>query len=200
MPNYDAIYMKVAHPYGGGKPDPLIRLLMELVPQGSAVDLGAGDGRHTLALARHGWEVTAVDTSEVGLQKLQEYANALNQKKIQTIQADISVWEPEQEVDAMVTAFVLHHLTKLQAQTLIKRMQQKTRTKGVHAIATFTPEGDFYREHPSEGWFYPTKEELVDLYQNWEVIYVQEEEGLARQKKADGTAMKNTILRMLMRK
>ena len=39
-----------------------------------------------------------------------------------------------------------------------------------------------------------------DLYQNWEVIYVQEEEGLARQKKADGTAMKNTILRMLMRK
>jgi SAM-dependent methyltransferase len=200
MSNYDAIYTKVAHPYGGGKPDQLIRLLAELVPQGLAVDLGAGDGRHAIALARDGWRVIAVDTSEVGLAKLEAYAKELNQPKIQTVHADIAAWEPDQEIDAMVVAFVLHHLTNVQAKAMFTRMQKKTRSGGLHAIATFTPAGDFYREHPNEEWFYPTKEELLDLYKGWEVIFLQEEEGLARQKKADGTAMKNTILRLLVRK
>lgn len=200
MPNYNAIYTKIAHPYGEGKPDPLVRLLSELIPQGTAVDLGAGDGRHALALVRGGWNVLAVDTSEVGLEKLRGYAQGLNQDRIQTILTDIATWEPEEEIDAMLAVFVLHHLFREQAQTVLRRMQKKTRTGGMHAIATFTPDGDFYREHPEEGWFYPTKEELQEIYQGWEIVQLREEKGPARQKKADGTSMENTIVRMLARK
>ena len=83
MPNYDAIYMKVAHPYGGGKPDPLIRLLMELVPQGSAVDLGAGWTSYVCASAS--WLGRSPRRYPSGSAEASGYANALNQKKIQTI-------------------------------------------------------------------------------------------------------------------
>lgn len=38
-------------------------------PPGRAVDLAAGEGRNALWLARLGWDVTAVDFSQVGLEK-----------------------------------------------------------------------------------------------------------------------------------
>ncbi len=45
-------------------------------PPGSALDLGAGEGRHAVWLARRGWRVTAVDFSAVGLARGREHAAA----------------------------------------------------------------------------------------------------------------------------
>ena len=39
------------------------------LPPGRAVDLAAGEGRNAIWLARRGWQVTAVDFSQVGLDK-----------------------------------------------------------------------------------------------------------------------------------
>ncbi len=39
------------------------------LPPGRAVDLAAGEGRNAIWLARRGWSVTAVDFSQVGLDK-----------------------------------------------------------------------------------------------------------------------------------
>jgi SAM-dependent methyltransferase len=46
------------------------------LPARRAVDLGAGEGRNSLWLARQGWQVTAVDLSISGLQGLTEHAAA----------------------------------------------------------------------------------------------------------------------------
>jgi SAM-dependent methyltransferase len=48
-------------------PNALVESLLDGVPPGDAVDLGAGEGRHALWLAARGWRVTAVDFSAVGL-------------------------------------------------------------------------------------------------------------------------------------
>ena len=66
----------------------LVEFAAPLVP-GRAVDLGAGEGRNSLWLARHGWEVVAVDTSSVALDRLRTSASeeGLN---VSTVQADIS--------------------------------------------------------------------------------------------------------------
>src|SRR4051812_45026447 len=48
-------------------PNALVGSLLDGVPPGDAVDLGAGEGRHALWLAARGWRVTAVDFSAVGL-------------------------------------------------------------------------------------------------------------------------------------
>jgi SAM-dependent methyltransferase len=45
---------------------------------GKALDLAAGTGRHTLQLARKGWEVTAIDFSEVAIARLGENTRDLN--------------------------------------------------------------------------------------------------------------------------
>lgn len=55
----------------------LVELTKGLAP-GSAVDLGAGEGRNSLWLASQGWDVTAVDLSDVALERLSSYAEQGN--------------------------------------------------------------------------------------------------------------------------
>lgn len=56
------------------KPDEtLVELAGDLTP-GRALDLGAGEGRNSLWLARKGWDVTAIDLSGVALERLADQA------------------------------------------------------------------------------------------------------------------------------
>lgn len=52
------------------EPDESLVELVRDLPAGRAVDLGAGEGRNSLWLAREKWQVTAVDLSEVALGRL----------------------------------------------------------------------------------------------------------------------------------
>lgn len=70
------------------EPDPaLVELAAPLRP-GRAVDLGAGEGRNSLWLARRGWEVTAVDGSGVALERVRTGA-AAEGLRVTTVQSDI---------------------------------------------------------------------------------------------------------------
>ncbi len=51
------------------KPNALLAELARGLTPGRAVDLGAGEGRNAIWLARNGWTVTAVDVSDVGLER-----------------------------------------------------------------------------------------------------------------------------------
>jgi SAM-dependent methyltransferase len=50
-------------------PNPIVERALSQLPPGRALDLAAGEGRHALWLAEREWRVTAVDFSEVGLEK-----------------------------------------------------------------------------------------------------------------------------------
>lgn len=68
------------------KPDPYFtsayeRLVGRSFPTGGrALDLAAGLGRHALWLAHRGWQVSAVDISEVATEKLGQAASKLDNK------------------------------------------------------------------------------------------------------------------------
>src|SRR5674476_1276887 len=50
-------------PIESSEPDPTLVGEIGSLRPGRALDLGAGDGRNAIWLARHGWQVTAVDLS-----------------------------------------------------------------------------------------------------------------------------------------
>src|ERR1700730_14328555 len=64
-------------------PDPcLVRAFSEYVlplfsQGGSALDLAGGAGRHSIWLARQGWEVTLIDISETGVEQARQNAGPL---------------------------------------------------------------------------------------------------------------------------
>jgi len=72
---------------------------------GSAIDLGAGEGRNALWLASLGWEVTAVDFSAVGLATGASRAASLG-LDIQWVTADATTWVAPSEVDLVVAAYL----------------------------------------------------------------------------------------------
>lgn len=52
------------------EPDETLVELADHLPPGRAIDLGAGEGRNALWLARKKWHVTAVDLSDIALARL----------------------------------------------------------------------------------------------------------------------------------
>ena len=84
-----------------------------------ALDLGSGRGRHTVWLAKQGWETTALDFSDVGLAHTAR-ALAAEQLDAHLLQADLNEWEPTPEsFDAIVAAFM--HLPSVDQRKLWKR-------------------------------------------------------------------------------
>jgi len=72
---------------------------------GSAIDLGAGEGRNSVWLATRGWDVTAVDFSQVGLDKALQLA-ADNGVAIKTDRADATTYEPQDQIDLVVLSYL----------------------------------------------------------------------------------------------
>lgn len=76
----------------------------ELEP-GRALDLAAGEGRNAVWLAERGWSVTAVDFSEVGLDKGRRRSGS---SAVSWVQADVTEWIPPQAGFELVVICYLH--------------------------------------------------------------------------------------------
>ena len=77
------------------------------LPGGAALDLGAGEGRNAVWLAQQGWQVTAVDFSEVGLDKAITLAAAAD-VKISMVCADVKTYAPPPATFELVVILYLH--------------------------------------------------------------------------------------------
>ncbi|GEL18311.1 class I SAM-dependent methyltransferase [Pseudonocardia asaccharolytica] len=101
---YDDAQRRGASVWSTG-PNALVAELLADVPPGTAVDLGAGEGRNALWLARRGWTVTAVDFSETGLRRGRDAAEA-DGLTIEWVCADATTWQPPQPVDLVLVAYL----------------------------------------------------------------------------------------------
>ena len=89
------------------EPDPtLIHEIGSLRP-GHALDLGAGDGRNAVWLANQGWQVTAVDFSQVALDRGRALATARG-VRVEWRLADLLEWKPGASRYELVTLFFIH--------------------------------------------------------------------------------------------
>ena len=88
------------------QPAPIIEELVSPLRPGWGLDLGCGEGRHALWLARQGWRVTAVDFSSVGLEKAKARAVALG-VQIECVHADLYDYRPPPDAfDLVLLAYV----------------------------------------------------------------------------------------------
>jgi len=94
-------------PIESTEPDPtLIDEIGSLSP-GRALDLGAGDGRNAVWLAGRGWDVTAVDFSQVALDRGLARAEATG-VHVEWELADLLEWTPGGRSYDLVTLFFIH--------------------------------------------------------------------------------------------
>lgn len=86
-------------------PSPLLTEFLGWAPPGRAMEVAAGTGRNALFLAEHGYEVDALDASQVALSKARR-ASEERSFAVNWIRADASSYSfPEEAYDVAVVSF-----------------------------------------------------------------------------------------------
>lgn len=116
----------------GAPPNPVIVEHVASLPHGRALDLGCGEGRHSLWLATRGWEVVGVDFSEVALDKARRIAAqapSRSRDRLRYVLADVTADSFEGEYDLILSAFL--HFPPPQRKTLLDRAINSLKPEGI---------------------------------------------------------------------
>ncbi|MBE6930062.1 MAG: methyltransferase domain-containing protein [Ruminococcaceae bacterium] len=176
--------------YWGLKPNDLCYALMKLRPPTEplrVLDIGCGEGKDAVFLARNGYLVSAFDIAESGLAKGRELAGHCG-VDVDFFRADIQVFLPVQEFDIIFSSGVLHYLMPERRGRFFERLKACTSPGGIHVLNVFVAKSflptapdydDFERQVPP--WH---SGELAGYYQDWyfhkcdEVIFDCESGGI----------------------
>ena len=130
----------------GDLPTHGVQSIIELTPPDGAprraLDLGAGAGRDTLALAEAGYDVVAIDLSSRGLERVRQRAEQTNvSQRVTTIVSDVREFqiEPEQ-FDVIVGTTVLDHIPRSDAEKLWWSMTNGLTANGLLSIEVHSTE------------------------------------------------------------
>jgi len=121
----------------GTEPNAFLVAMLDQLPHGKVLCLGEGEGRNAVWLARQGQEVTAVDSSKVGLEKARRLADARG-AQITTVQADLADFEIEtQHWNVIVSIFC--HLPPALRRDVHRRCVEGLRPGGAILLEAYTP-------------------------------------------------------------
>ncbi|TCM68653.1 methyltransferase family protein [Acinetobacter calcoaceticus] len=134
---WDQRYNQAEYAYGT-QPNDFLRANYHHLPKGKILSLAEGEGRNAVFLAQHGYEVTAVDSSLVGLEKAQQLAQE-NGVHIHTIHADLSTFEIEpNHWDGIISIFF--PMIRSERQQLYPKIIAGLKQHGVFLIEAYRPE------------------------------------------------------------
>jgi cyclopropane fatty-acyl-phospholipid synthase-like methyltransferase len=106
-------------------------------PGGRVICLGAGEGRNPIWLAQQGFEVSALDQSGVGLNKLRQRAADAG-VDVDTIKTTVEAWTPEPgSYDAVVMTYF--HLPKEVRRETHHKANEALTDDGVIILEAFSP-------------------------------------------------------------
>lgn len=98
--------------------------------------LGEGEGRNAIFFAKNGFDVSAIDASNLGLEKLQNRAKEEN-LDIKTICMDLNFWKADEKYDVIVASYL--HMYKDEREELFKKIEKSLNING-YFIAEFFSE------------------------------------------------------------
>ncbi len=127
--------------YYGLKPEEeLEQFLNEIHPPArKALDLGCGEGRNSLLLARYGYHVHAIDISSQGIQKLERYARSQGLDNIGCEVADVrTVQLKPNSYDAIIAVTILDHITEEEGKKVAQAMIDALKPGGFVFVESFT--------------------------------------------------------------
>lgn len=183
--NYDQTYQ--TDNYFGEDPNPLLERFGSLFKPGIRVlDIGIGQGRNAIPLARHGCQVEGIDPSQVAVDTIGDLARK-ESLKLKAHQTGFIDFQPGHSFDVVLCFGLLQVLSLSEAASLIERLHSWTLPGGaVFFVAWHVGDPGFDKMgqqlpgigsrsfgSPGSGShrFYLNPGEILDLFPGWDVKY-----------------------------
>jgi len=116
----------------GAPPNPVVVEFAASLPPGRALDLGCGEGRHSLWLATRGWEVVGVDFSAVALDKARRIASqapSRSRDRLRYVVGDVTADSFGGGYDLILSVFL--HFSPPQRKALLERAINSLKPEGI---------------------------------------------------------------------
>lgn len=134
------------------------------------LDVGCGEGRNSIFLAKLGHTVDAFDISKNGIAKAKKIAKAVG-AEVNFFSQDLGSFEFEKDYDVILSHGVLHLPEKEVRDAFIKKMQEHTKPGGYNLVGVFT------NRLPATPDNAPFTHSLFDVgelpakYEGWEIVH-----------------------------
>ncbi len=152
----------------GKQPNPFLKRHIGLLPKGKALDIATGEGRNAAFLAQHGFDVDAIDISEMGLRKARKLAKEMG-VKIHTFHADLDTTQIEEGRYDLITNFYFLR------RSLIPKIKKGLRKGGRVIFETYTLEHrDLGTEGPKQSKYFLKPNELLRLFKGFRILRYRE--------------------------
>lgn len=125
--------------YWGVEPNKACYQVLQLMPPTrplKLLDMGCGEGRDAVFFARNGYDVTAFDISDAGVEKTQRLADKAG-VTVKAFRADINDYRPDARYDIIYSSGVLHYIKPEYRSELFQHYKDHTNPDGIHVLNVF---------------------------------------------------------------
>jgi 2-polyprenyl-3-methyl-5-hydroxy-6-metoxy-1,4-benzoquinol methylase len=152
----------------GKEANPFLRRHIRLLPKGKALDIASGEGRNAVFLAQHGFDVDAVDISEMGLRKARKLAKEMR-IKIRTILVDLNTYQiGKNQYDLIADFYFLR-------RSLIPKIKKGLKKGGRVIFETYILEHrNLATSGPKQAKYFLKPNELLKLFNGFRVLRYRE--------------------------
>lgn len=145
-----------------------------IFPKNSSVlDVGCGEGRNSIFMAKLGNRVDAFDISQNGIMKAKKLAEQAG-VSVNYFCCDLETFIFEKEYDVILSHGVLHLPYKDVRDKFIANMQTNTKIGGYNVIGIFTNRLPATPDNAPYTHSLFDVGELLDKYKDWEIIHHNE--------------------------
>ena len=183
-------YRTGKHGWATDKPDPyavgFLKQLRQLIPGARLLDIGCGEGRHSLAAARLGFQVTAIDYEPLALKRARLFARVKNMRGIVFRKADVfHLPFPDSFFDIVLDCGCLHHQRKSNWPAYTASLLRVLKPQGFYVLSVFGRTFRLFRGsrrpwHVACGAYrrFFTPKDIVELFgRDFDVVAMIEERG-----------------------
>lgn len=174
---YDEIYKQEEYDWGF-QPSPTCYKVLQMMPPTKhlkLLDIGCGEGRNSVFFARNGYDVTAFDLAEAGVEKTKKLADRVG-VNINVFKANVMEFRLSEKYDILFSVGVFHYIPKELREELFENFKEYTNVDGINMFSVFVrkpfikpaPE----RESTAQIW---VSGEMFSYYHDWKIDYCIEE-------------------------
>jgi SAM-dependent methyltransferase len=118
-----------------------LREIRSWLPDGTLLDLGCGEGRHSIAATRLGFDVTGIDLDRGAVERAQVAAEAAGLFQIHIQAADVfRLPFSAASFDVVLDYGCLHHQRKTDWPAYLVSVRRVLRVRGFYILSVFSPE------------------------------------------------------------